>query len=128
MLKIGNQLRRLRIERGEAVRGKPYTQNEVAIAAGVQVRALGNIENNRSEPGAETMARIADFLGVTMDELRDDRHEAVAMDDLIEAARRVQAGDRAAGAELQRIVAALTSADVARVSSEANATAKKKAK
>jgi transcriptional regulator with XRE-family HTH domain len=108
MLKIGHQLRRLRTERG-------ITHRQLAQAVGVTEGTISRIETNASEPGAETMARIADYLGVMMDDLRDEVPETATPNELearlIEAAQRAQAGDRSALLEMRRIAAALGSAE-----------------
>lgn len=107
MLKIGKQLRRLRVERG-------VTHRQLAQAVGITEGAISRIETDKSEPSAGTMAGIADFLGVTMDALRDDvgasrPHDLEAQ--LIAAAKRAQEGDPVARAEMKRLAVALAEAE-----------------
>lgn len=114
MLKIGKQLRRIRTEQG-------YTQRQVAIAVGVTDAQISRIETDASEPEAETMAKIADFLGVRMDDLREPRSTVNPSDleaSLMAAARRAQDGDESALAEMRRLYSALGQADAERVENE----------
>jgi transcriptional regulator with XRE-family HTH domain len=108
MLKIGRQMRRVRTERG-------FTHRQLAQAVGVTEGTISRIENDQSEPSAGTMAAIADFLGVTMDELRDAAPESTQPSELeallIAAAQRAQAGDQAALLEMRRIASALGQAE-----------------
>lgn len=108
MLKIGRRLRALRMSR-------KVTHRQLAQAVGVTEGTISNIETNKSEPSADTMARIADYLGVTMDSLRDEAPEAAVPSELerrlIEVAQRAQAGDRSALLEMRRLASALTTAE-----------------
>lgn len=108
MLKIGRRMRRFRQARG-------VTHRQLALAVGVTEGTISRIENDQSEPSAGTMARIADHLGVTMDELRDDTPDGAGPSQLeaklIEAAQRAQAGDRSALLEMRRVAAALAQAE-----------------
>jgi transcriptional regulator with XRE-family HTH domain len=116
MLAIGKQLKRLRVERGLETRGKPYTQKEIALAVGIGESAVNNIENNKGEPSASTWAAIADFLGVPVDALRDDRAEGPNLEaQLIDVSVRAQSGDPAAMAAVKRFAEKLAAAEVARV-------------
>lgn len=114
MLTIGKQLRRLRKERG-------FTHRQLSLKIGLSEGQLSKLENSQAEPSAETMANLADALGVPMDELRDARPNASTPDELeaslIDAARRVQGGDAQALAELRNLYARLGSAAAERTKS-----------
>jgi len=45
------------------------TQQELSDAAGVSRSTVARIESNRQSPGVETLTRLADALGVTLDHL-----------------------------------------------------------
>lgn len=108
MLTIGRSLRALR-------GAHKVTHRQLALAVGVTEGTISNLETNKAEPSADTMAKIADYFGVTMDELRDEAPQHAATRDLearlIEAARRVQEGDQSARSEMRRIAAALGTAE-----------------
>jgi len=57
---LPGNLRRLRGER---------SQQAVAVAAGMTLGNYHLIESGKREPKAETLLRLADALGVTIDEL-----------------------------------------------------------
>jgi transcriptional regulator with XRE-family HTH domain len=105
-LNIGPQMKRIRLERG-------VTHRDLAVAAQVTIGTISRIENGEHEPRAAIMAAIADRLGVTMDELRTPRVDTPneLETQLIDAARRAQAGDAGARAELRRLAVALGEAD-----------------
>lgn len=120
MLRIGKQLRRLRVERG-------LTHRQVADAIGITQTAVSRLETNTSSPSGTNLAKLADFFRVSMDELRDEKpafgpEELEAQ--LIDAARRAQGGDAAALAEMRRVSARLAAADVARTEMVAEKKAK----
>lgn len=110
MLKIGRQMRKFRTARG-------VTHRELALACGVTEGTISRIETNKAEAMASTMAAIADYLGVTMDELRDEPKAAAGGGpselerQLIDAARRVQDGDRSALADMRRLTLALAESE-----------------
>lgn len=109
MLKIGRQMRKFRTARG-------VTHRELALACGVTEGTISRIETNKAEAMAGTMAAIADYLGVTMDELRDEPRGAIGGPSelerqLIDAARRVQDGDHSALADMRRLTAALAESE-----------------
>lgn len=110
MLRIGTQLRRLRIERG-------LTFRQLEKAVDITQRALASLEANESSPSGTNLMKLADFFGVTMDELRDEQ-PVLGPDDLetqlIEAGKRAQSGDQAALAEMRRLYARLGAAAAAR--------------
>lgn len=62
-------LRRLRIEAG-------LTQEELAAAAGLSPRALGNLERNKSAPHRSTAARLAEVLHLGEEDARLLRRQA----------------------------------------------------
>lgn len=125
MLKIGKQLRTLRKARG-------MTQEDVARGIGVAKETISKIETEASEPSADNWAKLADFLGVSTDALRDPREPVVAPAPseleagLIDAARRAQGGSPHALAEMRRILDELTKSDVARVSAAASRPTRKR--
>lgn len=56
------------------------TQEQVAKSLGISRAAYSHIENGRNEPDNSTLARIADYYGVTADYLlgrTNDKHEEV---------------------------------------------------
>lgn len=116
MLRIGREMRRIRTERG-------VTHRELALACGVTEGTISRIETDKAEPGAGLMAKIADYLGVTMDELRSDRPESNGPSELerqlIEVAKRVQNGDATALPEMRRLAAALAESESAAASGSA---------
>jgi transcriptional regulator with XRE-family HTH domain len=59
---MGERLQRIR-------QGKGLSQSQLARAAGVPVASLRNWERDRRELLLKTAARLADALGVTLDEL-----------------------------------------------------------
>lgn len=66
--RIAENLRRLRREK--AVReDRIVSQREVAASCGVSEATILNYENGSSSMGFKTAWRIADFYGVTLDEL-----------------------------------------------------------
>lgn len=62
IMAFSENLRRIRQE-------QKLTQSDVARAVGVWQTQIANIENGRSLPSMELAVRIADFLGVTLDDL-----------------------------------------------------------
>lgn len=117
MLRIGKQLRRLRVERG-------LTHLQLANATGLTQTAISRLETNASSPSGTNLAKIADFFGVPMDALRDDERAAADAPNeiesrLIDAARKAQAGDVSALAEMRRLYAKLGEADAARTERDA---------
>jgi transcriptional regulator with XRE-family HTH domain len=59
---MGERLQRLRQEKG-------LSQSQLADAAGIPIGSLRNWERGRREPLLGTAARLADALGVSLDEL-----------------------------------------------------------
>jgi transcriptional regulator with XRE-family HTH domain len=118
MLRIGRRLRVLRTAR-------KITHRQLSAAVGVTEGTISRIETNASEPTAETMARIADFLGVKMDDLRDDAPSAASPKELeaklIEAAQRAQNGDTAALLEMRRLASALAQTEGVEVAARVDA-------
>ncbi len=56
------------------------TQEQVAKSLGISRAAYSHIENSRNEPDNSTLAKIADYYGVTADFLlgrTSDKHEEV---------------------------------------------------
>lgn len=59
---LGAQLRQLRLEQG-------LTQEEVAERSGLNYKFIGRVELGQSEPGAESLVRLARALGVPIGKL-----------------------------------------------------------
>jgi transcriptional regulator with XRE-family HTH domain len=59
---LGATLAELRKERG-------LTQEELALSTGVHRNYIGGIERGERKPSVETVATLADALGVTLGEL-----------------------------------------------------------
>jgi transcriptional regulator with XRE-family HTH domain len=60
---VNRGLKRLRTSRG-------FTQQQLAVAAGLSVAAVAQIERGRNHhPRVDTMLALAKALGVTVDEL-----------------------------------------------------------
>lgn len=55
----------LRVQRAR----KNVRQQDVAEATGIDQAALSQYENGARVPGVETMARLADYYGVSLDSL-----------------------------------------------------------
>lgn len=60
--KLGNNLKRLRTKKG-------ITQGDIARSLGVSRGFVSNIENGKTNPTLATIARLANAIGVTSDEL-----------------------------------------------------------
>jgi transcriptional regulator with XRE-family HTH domain len=59
---LGEQLRRLRLER-------ELSQVQLAARAGLTYKFIGQVELGRKDPGAETLVRLANALGVPVGEI-----------------------------------------------------------
>lgn len=53
----------------ELRKSKNMLQREVAFACGITTAAYGSYEKGDREPTLETLSKLADFFGVTVDEL-----------------------------------------------------------
>lgn len=53
----------------ELRKSKNLFQREVAFACGITTAAYGSYEKGDREPTLETLSKLADFFGVTVDEL-----------------------------------------------------------
>lgn len=53
----------------ELRKSKNLLQREVAFACGITTAAYGSYEKGDREPTLETLSRLADFFGVSVDEL-----------------------------------------------------------
>jgi transcriptional regulator with XRE-family HTH domain len=60
--KLGNNLKRIRTKKG-------ITQGDIARSLGVSRGFVSNIENGKTNPTLATIARLANAIGVTSDEL-----------------------------------------------------------
>ncbi|MGS2618109.1 helix-turn-helix domain-containing protein [Micromonospora sp. LZ34] len=88
---IGGVLRRLRLRQGRTLR-------EVAVAAGVSVPYLSEIERGRKEASSEVLAAICRALGIRLSDLLEE-----ARDDLRRVEPRIPAAPRAALTRLERV-------------------------
>lgn len=59
---LGNKLRQLREERG-------LTQSELADQVGIVTSFISLMEHGERQPSIDTLAKLADVLGVGIDEL-----------------------------------------------------------
>jgi len=60
--KLGNNLKRIRTKKG-------ITQGDIARSLGVSRGFVSNIENGKTNPTLATIARLANAIRVTSDEL-----------------------------------------------------------
>jgi transcriptional regulator with XRE-family HTH domain len=60
--KLGNNLKRIRTKKG-------ITQGDIARSLGVSRGFVSNIENGKTNPTLATIARLANAIGATTDEL-----------------------------------------------------------
>lgn len=67
-MSYGNNIRRIRIERG-------LSQEELAQAVGVTGSAISRWESGQRQPNIEKLKKLSAALGVTVDELLQDRGE-----------------------------------------------------
>ncbi|MDE6356243.1 MAG: helix-turn-helix transcriptional regulator [Clostridia bacterium] len=58
----GEEIKKIRIEHG-------YTQSEVAQATGIPQNTISWIEGNKGIANISQCVRLADFYGITLDEL-----------------------------------------------------------
>jgi len=61
-VKLGKNLKRLRTEKG-------FTQADIAKAIGVTCPYLSNIENGKVNPTLSTLTKLANAVGIKVDEL-----------------------------------------------------------
>ncbi|MBW5448397.1 helix-turn-helix domain-containing protein [Cohnella sp. CFH 77786] len=61
-MNIGSRIASLRDQRG-------WTQEELASSLGISRAALSHYEKNRREPDTETLSKVADLFGVSIDYL-----------------------------------------------------------
>lgn len=85
----------------ELRKSKNLLQREVAFACGITTAAYGSYEKGDREPTLETLSKLADFFGVTVDELlgrtpqlfddaRVERPEVLDLFELLSAAEQQQ--------------------------------------
>ncbi|RZU73067.1 helix-turn-helix protein [Micromonospora kangleipakensis] len=91
---IGGVLRRVRLQQGRTLR-------EVALAAGVSLPYLSEVERGRKEASSEVLAAICRALGINLSDLLEE-----ARDELRRVERRVPATSGTALAHLDRVPAA----------------------
>ena len=60
--KLGQNLKRIRTEKG-------ISQNKIARTLGIDRAFISNIENGKTNPTLDTIARIAKAIGVSISEL-----------------------------------------------------------
>lgn len=91
---IGGVLRRVRLRQGRTLR-------EVALAAGVSLPYLSEVERGRKEASSEVLAAICRALGINLSDLLEE-----ARDELRRVERRVPATSGTTLARLDRVPAA----------------------
>ncbi|WP_446218150.1 helix-turn-helix domain-containing protein [Micromonospora sp. IBHARD004] len=91
---IGGVLRRVRLRQGRTLR-------EVALAAGVSLPYLSEVERGRKEASSEVLAAICRALGINLSDLLEE-----ARDELRRVERRVPAASGTGLARLDRVPAA----------------------
>lgn len=64
-MKLGEKIRQLRI-------GANLTQDDLALKLDIKKPTLSHYETGRTEPNAEVLVKIANFFGITVDELLND--------------------------------------------------------
>jgi len=64
---IGNNICKLRVARG-------LTQESLGMKIGLTASAISNIEKSTSYPSIDTLIKIAEFFGVTLDYLSTDKY------------------------------------------------------
>lgn len=62
VVQIGNKIRKLRSEKG-------FTQKEMASLTGIPHSTYSNYENNNREPSSEQLEKIANVLGISLEDL-----------------------------------------------------------
>lgn len=77
---VGSRLKRLRKERD-------LPQVDVAVAVGISRSTLAGIETDDDPPGRETLLRLADFFGVSVDELYPGASTSSATPKVLERAK-----------------------------------------
>ncbi|WP_319462484.1 helix-turn-helix transcriptional regulator [Micromonospora sp. RTP1Z1] len=95
---IGGVLRRMRLRQGRTLR-------EVALAAGVSLPYLSEVERGRKEASSEVLAAICRALGINLSDLLEE-----ARDELRRVERRVPATSGTGVARLERVPAARSDA------------------
>lgn len=76
-MNIGSRIAELREQRS-------WTQEQLSSSLGISRAALSHYEKNRREPDTETLSKVADIFGVTIDYLvgRTKRQEGTLDDDV----------------------------------------------
>jgi Predicted transcriptional regulators len=74
-MKFGQKLKRLRQE-------KDWSQEKLADEIGVKRLAINKYESGQTKPSAETLQRISEVFGVSIDYLLADESEKLAKDEL----------------------------------------------
>ena len=64
---IGNNICKLRVARG-------LTQESLGMKIGLTPSAISNIEKSASYPSIDTLIKLAEFFGVTLDYLSTDKY------------------------------------------------------
>ncbi|MCC3375987.1 helix-turn-helix domain-containing protein [Cohnella sp. REN36] len=70
-MNIGSRIALLREQRG-------WTQEQLSASLGISRAALSHYEKNRREPDTETLSKVADIFGVTLDYLVGRTHSPTA--------------------------------------------------
>jgi putative transcriptional regulator len=56
---------------------KRYTQSDLAALVGVQAQTIANIEHAKHKPRPRTQRKLAEILGVSVDQLFDEEERPV---------------------------------------------------
>jgi len=109
MIRIGKQLKRLRLERN-------LTHAQLADLVGASIGTISRLENDNNDPESETWYRLARVFGVPMEDMCEPLEPAQASEielKLMAAALRFQEGDAGALSEMRRLSAELARVDAA---------------
>lgn len=68
---LGDAIKRMREAKG-------WSQQVFAVKAGIAIRTVSYAETNKSKPSYEVLCAMADALGCSLDELRQDYDEQSA--------------------------------------------------
>lgn len=99
---LGDRIARLR-------KMQNWTQDELGEKLGMHPTHISRLENDRFRPKAETLARVAEVLGVTLDELLDKQEDQPKIHDpqLLRTIQQVQELDQEDRMVVVRVVQAL---------------------
>lgn len=99
---LGMRIKNKRIEKG-------LTQDDIAKHLGMGRSNVGHIENGRTMPSAEVLAKIAAFLGTTANELLGDTNSTYTSRESAQTYALSAKDERDIARELERMMASLNS-------------------